>query len=288
VNALLSEGLIASGGLAVEENGEWLGTWIADADGRTPPDQFVEAVRDQLEQLTAGAPFDITWEWKPNDDWISLWRKGLAPRRVGRRLWITPTWIRPESGRDDIVIQIDPQMAFGTGEHASTRGVLRLLEDAVRPGARVLDAGTGSGVLAIAAVHLGAAAVDAVDLDPDAIMNARENVALNNCADRIRLTVAKVDDAFLAASAGPWDVIAANILSTVIKPLLHTFRQHLRPGGAILVGGILESEADDVIDAARAAGLTVVADDREEGWWAARLVPAGTTGTTVASPATAA
>jgi ribosomal protein L11 methyltransferase len=287
MNALLSEGLIASGGLAVEEDGEWLCTWIPDADGRTLPDLLLEAVRDQLESFTGAAPFEIAWEWKPNEDWISLWRKGLAARRVGRHLWISPTWIKPESGRDDIVIRIDPQMAFGTGEHASTRGVLRLLEDAVTPGARVLDAGTGSGVLAIAAVLLGATAVDAVDLDPDAITNARENVALNNCADRIRLAVAKVDAAFLAASAGPWDVIAANILSSVIKPLLPAARQRLRPGGAILVGGILETEAAEVIEAARAAGLTVQAEDQEEGWWAARLVPAGATGTTVASPASA-
>jgi ribosomal protein L11 methyltransferase len=268
LNALLAEGLIACGGLAVEEDGEWLRTYIeAPAD----PNAVLLAVRERLEHASDGTPVELHWEWREDEDWNAQWRAGLGPRRAGRHILVTPSWTVPTTSAADIVIVIDPQMAFGTGEHASTRGVLHLLEDAVPTGALVLDAGTGSAVLAIAAARLGARRVTAVDLDADAILNARENVERNDCADRIDLHVAEIDTTWLRTAGVTFDVIAANILSGVLRPLLPAFRDALCDGGSLLLGGMLETEADEVAAAARAAGFHVVAEHREEGWWSARF-----------------
>jgi len=268
-NALLSEGLIASGGLAVEENGAWLRTWIPE-DAALTHEAQVDSVRKQLQAIASDSDLELHWEWRPGEDWTTKWRAGLAPRRVGERLIVAPSWTEPDTRPGDIVIVIDPRMAFGTGEHASTRGVLRLLEQAMHPGARVLDAGTGSGVLAIAAARLGAAQVDAVDIDPDAVAAARENIDANGTADRVRLEVGEVDEAWLA-QASRFDLIAANILSSVLEPMLGALRHSLRPGGSLLVGGILESESASLLEAAERAGLALRREDRDEGWWSAEL-----------------
>src|SRR5512134_2611176 len=102
LNALLSEGLIASGGLAVEESGDWLRTWIAEEATGGEPDALVESVRRRLQSLTNDNMLELHWEWRPNEDWTTKWRAGLAPRRVGRRLIIAPTWTHPDAGPDDI------------------------------------------------------------------------------------------------------------------------------------------------------------------------------------------
>jgi ribosomal protein L11 methyltransferase len=168
-------------------------------------------------------------------------------------------------------------MAFGTGEHATTRGALRALESAVRPGDRVLDVGTGSAILAIAAARLGAGEVLAVESDPDALENAEDNLRRNGVADQVELLHGVVDDEFLAL-LGParFDLIVANVLSGVLVPLLPAFLAALAPAGQgrdergpgrLILGGILEEEAESVIDAAREAGFTLTAEDFEDEWW---------------------
>jgi len=264
---LLAEGLLGAGATGVEHLGPDLGTYYAP-----PPDPgvFVAALRQSLRESVGSEP-RLEWEWRPDADWTREWRRGLGARRVGARLVVTPTWIDPEARPGELVIQIDPQMAFGTGEHASTRGVLRLLEPTVEPGATVLDFGTGSGILAIAAVRLGAAAVLAVESDADALVNARENLAANSVGSRVRLQHALVNRAFLQARAEQYDLILANVLSGVLRPLLAGFRTALRPGGWLILGGILASEAAGLRAAAEAAGLTLDAEDLEEEWWSGRL-----------------
>lgn len=268
LNALLAEGLIACGGHAVEEAGDWQTTWLAPA---ADPEAAVVELRQRLEALL-DTPVEVRWELRDDEDWDARWRAGLGPRRIGRRIIVTPAWTVPETTGDEIVIIIDPQMAFGTGEHASTRGVLHLLEDAVASDAVMLDAGTGSAVLAIAAARLGAARVIAVDLDADAILNARENVTRNGCADRVHLDSAEIDAAWLAQFKAAFDVITANILSGVLHPLLPAFHDALRDGGSLLLGGLLESEARPMAASAQAAGFDLIAEYGEEGWWSARFV----------------
>jgi ribosomal protein L11 methyltransferase len=269
--ALLSEGLIALGGSAVEEDRETLRTWFAPP---ADPDTFLDRVRNTLAAI-AGQPVAVRWSWRDDEDWSVRWRSGLGPRRVGKRIIVTPSWITPECGSEDIVLTIDPQMAFGTGEHASTRGALRLLDAMLPAGARVLDVGTGSAILALAAVRLGATHVDAIECDPDALVNAAENVKRHGCTDAIRLREAVVDLDYLAGTAtaeGPYDVITGNVLSGVLMPLLPGFRGVLRPGAVLILAGIMEYQAEAMAQAASLHRFELCREDRDEGWWSAGFI----------------
>lgn len=267
----LAAGLLDLGGTAVEElGGGVLRTWLPE-----PPSaeslalEAAAVLRDRV-----GAPVELSWAWHEDRDWLEEWRRGLDARRVGSRIVVTPTWIEPEARADDIVIRIDPQMAFGTGEHATTRLVLRSLETHVRSGDRVLDIGTGSGILAIAAAALGAAAVDAVESDAEALPNAFENLDRNGTTAAVRLLHASVDGPWLAA-AGEYDVIVANVLSGVLRPLLEAFRRALRPDGRLVLSGILRTEAEDMRAAARAAALDLIEEAEEDEWWCGTFRQAG-------------
>jgi len=266
--AVVAETLIALGGAAVEEQGDALVTYVAAPQD---PDAFLAEAEETL-RAAAGPEARLSWRWEADQDWTERWRQGLRARRVGRRLVVTPSWIQPETRPDDIVIVIDPEMAFGTGEHATTRGALRLLESAVAAGDRVLDVGTGSGILAIAAARLGAQEVLAVESDPDAVINASANLERNGVADRVELRCDVVDAEYLRV-LGPrrFDVIAANILSSVLVPLLGAFRESLDEGGRAILGGILREEAERVVAAAREAGFELAAVDEEEEWWTGLL-----------------
>jgi ribosomal protein L11 methyltransferase len=268
----LSEGLVDCGASAVQEDGVVLRTYVQPDEGA---ESFAGRVRSVLER-TADGPVDVTWSAVEPEDWSVEWRRGLGARRVGERLVIVPTWVEHEADPSDVVISIDPQMAFGTGEHATTRGVLRLLEAALTPGDRVLDVGTGSGVLAIGAALLGASAVLAVDYDADAVLNARENIDRNGVADRVTLGQVEVTGAWLREQhTRGWDVIVANVLSGVLIPLLPPFRETLRPGGSLILGGILGEEAAALERAAVDAGFLLIAGEHQEEWWSGRFV-AGT------------
>lgn len=260
----LTEGLVALGGSAVEEAGDALTTYVPEP---SDPGAFAAAAASRL----GLAEEDVAWRWQADEDWARRWKEGLAPRRVGRRLVVTQPWNPVEEEGDTIVITIDPATAFGTGEHATTRGALAYLERAMTGGERVLDVGTGSGILAIAAARLGAGAVAAVENDPDAMDNCRENLERNGVAERVALECAAVDAAWLAAREEGFDVIAANVLSGVLRPLLPHFAASLRPGGRVILGGILDHEAPAMKEAAAAAGLAL-ADERVEGeWWTCLL-----------------
>ena len=265
---LLAEGLLASGGSAVHEQDAQLTTYLRE-DGEA--EQRVAQVQTLLSAI-AGHDITVQWDVVPGEDWLSIWRAGLGPRRVGPRIIVSPTWSAPNAGPRDIVIRIDPQMAFGTGEHASTRGVLRLMQRVVGPGTRLLDIGTGSAIIAIAGARLGAAHVVAVESDAEALPNAQENVAANRVADRVSLVHALVDDAFLAAyGGGAFDAITANVLSGVLQPLLPALHRALVTDGWAILAGILVEEGDAMRDAAANSGFHVEAVDVEEQWWSALL-----------------
>ena len=264
----LTEGLVALGGTAVEEDADLLTTYVPEPED---PEAFLRSAADRLSEVAGSEP-EMLWRWQDDEDWSRRWREGLEPRRVGRRTVVTQPWNPLTEDGDDLVIVIDPAMAFGTGEHATTRGALAFIEDAVTDGDRVLDVGTGSGILAIAAARLGAGDVVAVESDPEAMDNCRENLERNGVAGAIRLECEAVDAAWLEADqGGGFDVIAANVLSGVLIPLLPHFATALRPGGRVILGGILDHEAAGMRQAAADAGLTV-RDERVEGeWWTALL-----------------
>lgn len=186
------------------------------------------------------------------------------------RLTVAPPWLA--EGLDPATsIVIEPAMAFGTGEHATTRGVVRLLQSVIRNGDRVADLGAGSAVLSIAAAKLGAAHVAAIELDHDAIENAEENVARNGVADRV--VVIEGDASLLLPLVAPVRVITANIISSVLKELLPGMRAALAPGGAAILSGILASERDEMLEAFRVGGWTLAAEDHEDAWWSATIEP---------------
>ena len=254
----LTEGLVALGGSAVQEQGTALISYL-------PPPGDVDAFLAEARTVLAS---DIDWRWQDDEDWSESWKRGLQPRRVGRHFVVAPTWTTPEKRAGDRVISIDPEMAFGTGEHATTRGALRFLEQCVQPGHRILDVGTGSAILAIGAALCGAEHVLGVEYDEDAIINARDNIVRNHVDRVVELDTAMVDDAYLRARGdAAYDIIAANVLSSVLTPLLPGFYRSLKPTGNLILGGILESEGDDLIDAATAAGFRLLAEDLEEEWW---------------------
>lgn len=272
--SLAAEVLVGRGSWAVEEADGGVVTYVPEPPD---PDAYVAELREALEEeVPSLAAPEISWRWQANEDWAAKWREGLAPRQVTERIVVKPTWTEWEARSGQVVVDIDPQMAFGTGEHATTRGCLRLLDDALRPGDRVLDVGSGSAILAIAAAMLGAAEAIAVEYDPDANLNARENLERNGVEDRVRIIEVMADPALLGA-LGRFDLLLANILSGIIRPLLPSFRTALggSPQGRLIVSGILRTEAPAVIHDAEAAGFRVVRIDEEEEWWSALLCPVG-------------
>lgn len=205
----------------------------------------------------------------PDTDWSRAWRDGLRLHRLGR-LTIAPPWLA--DGLDpDATIVIEPGMAFGTGEHATTRGVVRLLQDVIRPGDTVVDLGAGSAVLAIAAARLGARSVVAVELDPDAIPNAELNVRANSVEDRV--LVLEGDAALFLPLVAPVRVVIANIISSVLTGLLPTIREALAADGVAILSGILQEERASMLAVFTESGWVLDGEDREDIWWSVRIRP---------------
>lgn len=196
-------------------------------------------------------------------DWAEEWKRGISAHRVGA-LTVTPPWL-PGDADPARTIVIEPEMAFGTGEHATTRGVLALMQQVLRSGDRVADLGAGSAVLSIAAAKLGAARVAAIELDADAIANAEANVAANGVSDRV--IAVHGDAATLLPLVAPVDLVLANILSGVILELLPAIGRAAAPGGRAIFSGIMVSERAPVMAALEAAGWRATAELEEEAWW---------------------
>jgi ribosomal protein L11 methyltransferase len=195
------------------------------------------------------------------EDWATAWKAYFKPQRVGRHLLIKPTWEQVSLLPGDIVLELDPGMAFGTGTHATTTLCLTVLEEIVRPGMKVYDVGTGSGILAIAAAKLGAEVI-AVDLDAVAVQIAAENVELNKVADRVQTLQGDLGTVL----SGQAELVVANIVADVIIDLAADLRRLLHPRGEFLGSGIIGSRAKDVEEALRVNGLKIVERREDSGW----------------------
>ena len=206
----------------------------------------------------------------PDVDWTREWKKSVRAHDLGA-LTVCPPWLAV--GTDPArTIVIDPAMAFGTGEHQTTRGVLRLLQGVIRPGDRVADLGAGSAVLAIGAAKLGADAVVAIELDHDAIENAEENVRRNGVADRV--TVIEGDAALLLGLVAPVRVVTANIIAPVLIEILPSIAEALTTDGEAILSGILVAEREEMLAVLAAGGWTVRKEDAEEAWWSVLIARA--------------
>lgn len=275
--------LLAEGASAVHEEDE--GGLVAHVPAPGAPEAFLRRLRGRIEAAVGRPPEAVERWWQEERDWAEEWRRTLEPRRVGESLVVAPPGQDVEVGEGDHVLRIEPGMAFGSGEHGSTRGVLRLLEASLRRGDAVLDAGTGSGVLAVAAVLLGADRVVAVDTDPEVLPVARENLERNGIEGAVRLVEATVDTTFLTLlSPLRFDLVLANLSARALRPLLDGLRPRVSREGALIVGGILLEESDGFRAAVRAAGWRVDEEERDEGWWSARLVVRRRGGSGVARP----
>ena len=223
----------------------------------------------RFEEAARAVANDVTVETEPLavPDWSERWKQFLTAQQVGS-LSIVPTWLA--EGRDPATtIVIEPGMAFGTGDHATTRSVIRLLQRAVNPGDHVADLGAGSAVVAIAARKLGAARVAAIELDPDAIENAEENILRNGVADRV--TVVEGDAAALLPLVAPVQVVTANIISSVLLELLPVIGAGLTTDGRAILSGILTAERSMMLGALERGGWRVVDEIEEEEWWSATV-----------------
>jgi ribosomal protein L11 methyltransferase len=199
----------------------------------------------------------------PAEDWSTTWRRNLGPRRIGRLL-VTPSWTLP-SAADSLTVVIDPETAFGTGEHGSTRAVLGLLDRRITPGSRVLDLGSGSGILAIAAIKLGAARAVGIDIDPVAEPVATANARRNGVEATTDFLTG--DAATLAPLLGPADLVLSNILRSQNQALFPVIRQVLAPDGCAVFGGIESGEAPEFQKSLQSAGFVPVDQGEDEGWW---------------------
>jgi ribosomal protein L11 methyltransferase len=239
--------LFALGTLGFEERDEdssLLAYFSRDASA-TPQ---ILALADAERGIVVHAPLEV-----PDADWGATWRAGLAPRRIGR-LWVRPSWCAPQGTPE---IELDPEQAFGSGEHATTRLALRLLLDALEPGDALLDVGTGSGILALGALRLGAGSALGVELDPVACRTARANAQRNG----LRLPVVCGDPSAISARLR-FDLVVANMLAAELMPWLD--RMATRARRALILSGYLAAERDAICAALRGAGLETLREEFEE------------------------
>ncbi len=273
-----------SGGVAIEPAARLEGeAYVVDGDaaalvkGYLPPGEDCAGVRRSLRLALRFAPLERPPRWRRarrlrEEDWRDSWKRYFRPQRIGKRLLVKPSWATYEVAAGDTVIEIDPGMAFGTGQHPTTAMCLRALEERLRPGDAVLDLGAGSGILAIAAARLGAKRALALDIDPQAVKAARENAAANGVQALVEVREGTLPG---GAPGERCDMVVANISSLTIERLAPAFAESLRQGGTLIVSGFLEDSVDGLSRALEAAGFRVERVDAEGVW---RAITAARTG----------
>jgi ribosomal protein L11 methyltransferase len=266
-------------GVSIEQEGILPDKWD---DGEVPPaqqltvraylpaDHRIEEAKIQLEtalgHMSLMYPMPMpSYAVVHEEDWAEAWKAHYHPVRIGRRLLIRPQWTEAQTQPEDIVIALDPGMAFGTGTHPTTQLCLQGIEDLMQHGLKVLDLGCGSGILSIAAAKLGAQQVVALDIDPIAVKVTQENAAQNGAAAKILAQEGSLES--VITSARRFDLVVVNILAKIIIQMCD---QHLgdtvRPGGKAIFSGIIEEQANDVENALRRTGLEPYAR-RQDGDW---------------------
>lgn len=231
------------------------------AEERNPAESIV-FIKERLSQMRI--EHELTLSGLKEEDWANTWKKYYKPVRIGHRLIVVPTWETYDPQPNDLVLKMDPGMAFGTGTHETTRLCSTMTEDYMKPGSRVLDVGTGSGILAIAASKLGAGKVMAYDIDPMAVRVAEENCAVNGCENitcGISDLLAGVD-----TQGGLYDFVCANIVADIIVRMAGDIIRYMKPGALLAVSGIIDTQAERVKAALEQGGLSYVLTRAENDW----------------------
>ena len=220
------------------------------------------AARHALGEIRAEYEADITYV--PHQNWATEWRRGFGAQRIGKRLLLHPSWEPVESEPDDVVLTIDPENAFGSGDHETTRLVLGFLDERVQGNERVLDVGCGSGILSIAAIRLGAASSVAVDIEEDAVVVTERNAALNGVAQSIQASTTPLEDI-----EGTYDLVLANIETRVLVRMPDALQAKMAPGGLLMLSGILRKEKEEILAAYGSMRVDALV---EEGEWCAMVL----------------
>jgi len=284
---LLVETLRRLGARSVERRGEQARALFPDPG---EIGHFLEEVRAALRASIPSTGSSrspgrsLSWAWESHADWTRRWREAHPPRLVGRRFRVMAVGAEDKGqaegageavdgrkaagGAPRIPLLLTPGVGFGTGEHPTTRACMTLLEDQVRPGNRIADVGSGSGILAVAAALLSATSVEAFELDPAAAASARVNARVNRVGDRVTVQALRVE-ADTPLSGAPFHGIVANLESPLLLPLLSTLIGALHSGGWLMTSGTLASERDRLIQQCAALGLGLRTSLWEEGWWSA-------------------
>ena len=225
------------------------------------PVEYQEFLESRLPAL--GVKGDISLEGMNEDDWAESWKQYYKPVALGK-VTIVPAWEKYEARDGEVIIRMDPGMAFGTGTHETTRLVIRLMQDELRGGERLLDVGTGSGILSICASKLGAKSCNAYDIDPVAVKVARENAEADGCTN---ITVG-VSDLLRGVdlSGGKYDFCVANIVADIIIRMLPDIKNYLKAGSPLILSGIIGERAEEVRSAVLENGFTVDREIRENDW----------------------
>ena len=243
-------------------------------DSAAAPEQ-ISTLRDDLAVLRRDYPavdfgsLEVALANVRDEDWENNWKQYYKPLAIGEKLLVVPEWLNPENPENRVVVLLDPGMIFGTGAHASTQMCMRELERAIQGGEQVLDLGSGSGILSITAVLLGAAHATGVDIDPKAEDIARENAAINQIfSDRFTAVTGDVigDRAMMESLKGHYDVVLANIVADVIIPLSRVVPEFLQEDSIFICSGILNTRLDEVLAALEKNGLQILSSEQQEDW----------------------
>ncbi len=206
---------------------------------------------------------DVTLDGMNEEDWAESWKQYYKPIPLGR-VTIVPAWEDYSARTDEVVIRMDPGMAFGTGTHETTRLVMRIMQDEIRGGERVLDVGTGSGILSICASKLGAKSCNAYDIDPVAVKIAKENAESDGC-DNITVGVSDLLHG-VDLTLGKYDFCVANIVADIIIRMMPDISDYLSEGAPLILSGIISMRADEVRESVRQNGFSVVREEKENDW----------------------
>lgn len=228
-------------------------------------DNATEAAGYLTELLSAdGIQYELLCECVNDSEWADGWKKYFKCTEVGKKLLIRPSWEEQTQPTDRKVLSIDPGAAFGTGTHATTSLCLELLEEHITDRSVMLDIGTGSGILSIGAVLLGAERADGVDIDAQSVKVARENADINNVSDKTNFTVGDLAEKI----HGKYDVVCANIVADVIIRLLENVSDYMKPSAVLITSGIIDSREKDVTDAFEKFGYKVEKRLTKDNWCA--------------------
>lgn len=231
--------------------------------------EYAAFLRDRFRDLSVDA--EIEFVGVDEEAWSTAWRKFYHPTKIGEKLVVVPLWETYEAKEGELIVHMDPGMAFGTGTHETTRLCASLLETYLHPGDRMLDVGTGSGILAICAALLGAKECKAYDIDPVAVRVANENVAENHI-DTVECAVSDLlSDVDM--SGGPFRVVTANIVADIIIRMADQIRSYLTDDAAYITSGIINERAEEVRDAMEANGFRVLEERIDGGWTAFAFTP---------------